>query len=411
MRLADWLARLEHLDPTRMALGLERVTAVLPRLELPAPPLTITVAGTNGKGTVTHMLAAALARMGQSVGLYTSPHLVKFNERIVVNGEPVSDEVLVDALARVEAARGSTALTYFEFATLAALAVFQQAGVTARVLEVGLGGRLDAVNAVEPDAAVLTNVALDHQRWLGDTLADIGREKAAIFRAGKPAVIGMPEPPAVVSEYAAAVGAERLAACVDYRWQRCGDAWQWQCGDTVRTGLPLLDQAQTQNASAALATLAALGLLEALSDTQLAEIVNGRPPGRLELRPGAPTLLLDVCHNEDAVGRLRDWLVHHGGDYGRVSIVFGAMRDKAVENMVALLAPHAERWFAVSAGGQRAWPAEALARAMAPVTGRPVLAAGTPWQGLRAALAQQGSADLVIAAGSFPVVGQIRARL
>ncbi|MEM8548771.1 MAG: bifunctional tetrahydrofolate synthase/dihydrofolate synthase, partial [Pseudomonadota bacterium] len=278
-------------------------------------------------------------------------------------------------------------------------------------LEVGLGGRLDAVNAVAPDAAVLTNVALDHQRWLGDTLADIGREKAAIFRAGKPAVIGMPAPPAVVPEYAAAVGARQLAAGVDYTWSRHGDTWQWQCGDTVRAGLPLLDAAQTQNASAVLATLAALDQLEPLTSAQLAEIVVTRPPGRLELRSGAPTILLDVCHNEDAVGRLRDWLVQNGARYRRVSIVFGAMRDKAVGDMVALLTPHAERWFAVSAGGQRALPAEALARAMAPVVGRPVLAAGTPWQGFDAARARQDEADLVIACGSFPVVGQIRARL
>ncbi|MEN7344062.1 MAG: Mur ligase family protein, partial [Pseudomonadota bacterium] len=173
-RLARWLVRLEELDPSKIELGLERTRLVYERLEIPPPALTILVAGTNGKGSVSHFLSCLLSQQSRRVGLYTSPHLHRFNERIAIEGEPVSDRLLVEAFDRIEAVRGQTPLTYFEFTTLAALVCFEHASVDCRVMEIGLGGRLDAVNVLEPDAAVLTNVGLDHQQWLGSSREQIG---------------------------------------------------------------------------------------------------------------------------------------------------------------------------------------------------------------------------------------------
>lgn len=411
LALAHWLAQMQHPDPAHIELGLERLNHVLPRLALRHNPLTFTIAGTNGKGTVSAMLAEGLARAGKRVGLYTSPHLDRFNERIVVDAQPVESLQLVQALERVERARQGVALTYFEYATLAALVSFDDCDVDARVLEVGLGGRLDAVNAVEPDVCVLTNVALDHQRWLGDTLEQIGAEKAAIFRPGKPAICAVAAPPDSVLAAAARCGAKLSLASQAYSWRRDGARhWRWLSGVHSIEGLPWFDAAQSANAAAVLMALKSVDLLASLSQDDIATLVQCRPPGRLESLDASRQILLDVCHNPASVARLADHLQQLPVN-GEITLVFGAMRDKQIGLMLESLVPWVRRWIAVAANGGRAMPADVLAASMSQLSVRPALVGGSPWQGFQRARELTPESGCVVVAGSFPVVGQVRARL
>ena len=404
--LARWLNRIHRLDPARIELGLSRVNAVLPRLELPGDAITITVAGTNGKGTSVYWLDHLLRVQGYRVGRFVSPHLSRFNERIAVGGEPIDDDLLVAAFERVADAQEDTPLTYFEFTTLAALVVFHAAGVEAQVLEVGLGGRLDAVNAVLPDACLLTSVAFDHQRWLGDTLDDIGREKAGIFRASVPAVIATPEVPSSVLQVAEQVGADTWLAGRDFL--RVANGYQ---GRDRQIALPAGEDGVANSLLAAVvAVLESLGLLGRLQAADLAAITDVRAPGRLETFPGAPPTLLDVAHNPHAIERLARRLAARpsaGGD----TLVFGAMRDKPIDEMLALLRPVIARWVAVASDSPRAASVTELASRMAAVTGVPALMGGTPGGGWRAGRALTPRDGRVVVAGSFPVVGAVRCRL
>ncbi|MEM1440255.1 MAG: folylpolyglutamate synthase/dihydrofolate synthase family protein [Pseudomonadota bacterium] len=408
--LSRWLARLARLDPGRMVLGLERIADVYARLDAEMEVPTVVVAGTNGKGSCVHLLDALLSAQGIRVGRYTSPHLVDFRERIHVGGAPVSDDALVSALEAVELARAETALSYFEFATLAAFAVFRAEGVGARVLEVGLGGRLDAVNVVATDAALLTNVGLDHQRWLGNTREAIGREKAGVFRGGKPAVIATRDVPDSVLSHAADVGARVLRLGRDFEADASAGAWTWRGVERVIDGLDAhCDAAMRDNASGCLALLEALSLLP---DDAAARgpVATARPPARLEEVAGAPPVLLDVAHNVESVVRLRAWLESEPAEGGN-TLVFGVMRDKPVDAMLAQLAPVTARWIAVAADGGRPLEADLLARHMAQASGLPALIAGSPAAGLREARRLTPEAGRIVIAGSFPVVGAVRARL
>ncbi|MEL6868596.1 MAG: folylpolyglutamate synthase/dihydrofolate synthase family protein [Pseudomonadota bacterium] len=410
--LAGWLARLEQLDPSKIDLGLERVTAVLPRLALGDRPLTLTVAGTNGKGTCVTMLDALLRGAGRSVGRYTSPHLWRFNERIAVDGVAVDDATLVEAFDVIERARGATHLTYFEFTTLAALLIFAQQDVDVQVLEIGLGGRLDAVNAIEPDGCLLTNVALDHQRWLGSTTEAIGAEKAAIFRTRRPAVVAAPQPPQSVLDTAARLGADFRLAQRDFHAQMSGnETWEWQGREQRLVGLPFVDSAQLANAAGVFALLESVGVLVTLDETACRDAACLRPPGRLERVSGAPDSLLDVCHNEASVARLAEYLSATPAPAGGRTLVFGAMRDKAIAQMLAPLATLVTRWIAVSATGARAQTADAVAADMARISAAPALVAGSPWQGMQQARRLTPQDGQIVVAGSFPVVGAIRSRL
>lgn len=412
-RLVHWLARLEQLDPSKIDLGLERVAHVLPRLALRQPRLSLTVAGTNGKGTSAQMLSSLLRAGGMTVGRYTSPHLLHFNERIAVNDVPVSDAALVDAFDQIDALRDGVHLTYFEFTTLAALVIFAEAQLDAQVLEVGLGGRLDAVNAVEPDGCLLTNVAFDHQRWLGDTLELIGAEKAAVFRRDTPAVIATSAPPASVLNTAQQCGANVLARDRHFHVEIARDAcnWSWQGASRRIERLPWLDRAQAANAAGVLSLLEAVGRLDHVDDDVCRAAVMTRPAGRLECIDTTPPAVLDVCHNADSVARLARWLAARSVSGDKRTIVFGAMRDKAIEHMLAPLAEHASRWIAVSAPGKRAMPADALAAQISATAQRAVIAGGSPWQGMQYARRITPVDGEIIVAGSFPVVGAIRSRL
>ncbi|MEO0576476.1 MAG: Mur ligase family protein [Pseudomonadota bacterium] len=412
-RLAHWLARLEQLDPSKIELGLERVTQVLPRLDLKQPRLTLTIAGTNGKGTCAQMLSHLLVANGLRVGRYTSPHLQHFNERVAIDDVAADDDALVAAFERIDAARGHVHLTYFEFTTLAALVIFATRQVDVQVLEVGLGGRLDAVNAVEPDGCLLTNIALDHQRWLGDTLELIGAEKAAVFRRETPAIVATPAPPESVLATARGVGANLLVRDKHFRANVSGDgaSWRWQGVARAIDGLPWMDAAQTANAAGVLTLLEAVGQLSGLDDATCRAAAVFRPAGRIERIASSPAIVLDVCHNEDSVMRLAQWLEHSAVLPQSRTIVFGAMRDKAIAEMLAPLAPYATRWVAVAAPGGRAMPSDALAQQISAMSGAAALAAGSPWQGMQHARRVTPEAGEIIVAGSFPVVGAIRSRL
>ena len=367
--LADWLAWQETLHPSAIDLGLERVRAVAQRLGLEQlPGRTITIAGTNGKGSVATLVAALLQACGLGVGLYTSPHLLRYNERIVINGQPVTDAALCRAFAAIDAARGATSLTYFEFGTLAAAYLFAEARLDVQVLEVGLGGRLDAVNLWDADVAVITSVDLDHQQWLGNTREAIGREKAGILRPGRPVVLGEAQPPHSVLAQAQHCGAGPVyRADQDFALEH--GQWRWQ---TRRRELPLSDAggtrdrvlpvaplapngitacagmagrvvtAREQNTATALAVLEVLGLWPQFSDA-LQQALAQRPVGRLQCLGEQPQWLLDVAHNPQAVAELARWLAAYPVT-GPTVAVFGVFADKDLAGILAAIQAHIDVW-------------------------------------------------------------------
>jgi len=347
--LAQWLAFIEACHPREIELGLERVTDVHAALDLPPPPCVITVAGTNGKGSVIAFLEAILMAAGYRVGAYTSPHLLSFNERIRINAAAVDDAALCRAFARVDEARGATRLTYFEFATLAALVLFAEALPDVVLLEVGLGGRLDAVNVVDPDLAVLTPIDLDHAEWLGEEREVIGREKAGILRPGRPAVSVDPQPPASVVAAAAVLEAPLWLPGRDYDYAVDAHGWRWSTTGRVRTTLPrpgLFGRHQYANAAAAL--MALHGLSEQLpvgQDAVRRGLLEVQLPGRFEVHPGEIEHILDVAHNPHGARALAAALASRPSD-GRTLAVVGMLEDKAIEATLAELVDSVAQWFA-----------------------------------------------------------------
>ncbi|MDE3011290.1 MAG: bifunctional tetrahydrofolate synthase/dihydrofolate synthase, partial [Pseudomonadota bacterium] len=315
--LAGWLAYLEHLHSKPIDLGLERVRAVLERLPARRPVPVITVGGTNGKGSTTAFLEAILVAAGYRTGCYTSPHLLRYNERIRIDRRPASDADIVASFEAVECVRGDTPLTYFEFGTLAALHHFDQAQVDVLVLEVGLGGRLDAVNVVEPDCAVVTSVALDHMEFLGPDRESIAREKAGIFRAGRPAVFGEADVPASLAAHATDIGALLHVAGREFSHRSGGSQWHFQGPRGQQYSLPypaLRGAYQLDNACCALTALALLQDRLPVAQQHVREgLVGVTLPGRLQVLPGRPAVILDVAHNPHAAAALARSLERMGG--------------------------------------------------------------------------------------------------
>ncbi|MEY2772141.1 MAG: bifunctional tetrahydrofolate synthase/dihydrofolate synthase, partial [Pseudomonadota bacterium] len=361
--LQDWLDHAERLHPQQIELGLDRVRAVHDRMGLKLDMPIITVAGTNGKGSTCAMLEAILLEAGWRTGVYSSPHLVHFEERCRVRGEIARAEDLAESMARVEAARGEVSLTYFEFTTLAILDTFSRQSLDALVLEVGLGGRLDAVNIIDPDVAVITCIDLDHMAMLGPDRESIGREKAGIMRAGRPVVVSDPMPPQSVIDAAEALGADLWRLGRDFNFQ--GDKLQWAWAGRGRrySGMayPALRGAnQLVNAAGALAALTALR--ERLPISAQA-VRNGLAmvhlPGRFEILPGEPLLVLDVAHNPHSVAALAENLDAMG--YSPCThAVFGAMADKDLGPMFARIAPLIDRWYFTDLDIGRAATGQAL---------------------------------------------------
>ncbi len=408
-RLARWLATISQLDPARIELGLERTQAVFSRLSLPSITPTYVVAGTNGKGSVVRLIDRALGLQGYRVGRYTSPHLVHFRERIAVDDEPLQDDAIADAFDAVEQAREDTPLTYFEFTTLAALWAFSAERCTARVLEVGLGGRLDAVNVVDPDVAVVTNIGLDHQQWLGDTREQIGFEKAGVFRPARPAVIGDRRPPISLPAHADKIGSVVRMRGVHFDLECKDTKIIWHGTDRRVAAIPgytpehLLD-----NVATALAALEVADRLDIDETSVAAWIEESQAPARQEQCEAlGRTWLLDVAHNTESVEALAARLSSHLP----VTIIIGVMRDKPVADMLRVLAPYASRWIAVGAHAPRAMTSAELAARISSVTGKPALVAGSPVAGLRAAIRVTQPDEQIVVVGSFPVVGAVRAAL
>jgi len=415
--LQQWLDWQETLHPKAIDLGLERVAAVADALQLRTQvPTTITVAGTNGKGTVATVVAALLRALGFRVGLYTSPHLLRYNERVSVDGEPVSDEDLCRAFAAADVARGPHSLTYFEFGTLAAVWLFRESGVDFQVLEVGLGGRLDAVNVWDPDVAVITSVDLDHQAWLGNDRERIGWEKAGILRPGRPAVLGDAGPPASVLREARRLDVPLARLGQDFMFDAsvAGGRWSWAGSSRdLRLDPDLtaaLSGARGQNAATALAVLHLLRLEDRLSGEVLQIGLGATPPGRLQRIPGAPEWLLDVAHNPQSARELADWLARHPVQ-GPVVAIVAVMADKERGPMFAALDPEIDVWVPVPIPSQRALAANELARELGALPGSQVILADDPGAAMDLAVEQAGPSGRVVVFGSFVTVQAILERL
>ncbi len=409
--LSDWLPWLETLSPREIVLGLERVHEVLDRLELARPALVVTVAGTNGKGSSATMLEALLRSGGSRTGCYTSPHISRYNERIRIDAQPASDEEIVKALALVEEVRGDVPLTFFEFGTLAALVTFDAANADAWVLEVGLGGRLDAVNAIEPHASLITNVSLDHCAWLGDSIEAIATEKAGIMRASRPVIFGSPDLPAAIPAAAARVGAELIVAGRDFRFKEGGgnsERWSWQGQRLTLSGLKvpaLPGRMQLQNASAVLAVLEALEMDHLLTSEIVSDALSRLSlQGRFQVIHRKCRWILDVAHNPGAAIVLAELLATHAGD-GKTTAVVGMLADKDIEAVIAPLCGLVDNWICVTVAGSRAESAHRLGKKIANVCRKPCLIAESTGEALETAQTMSSSGDTVLVTGSFYLVG------
>lgn len=405
--LQEWLAYIERLRGQEIKLGLERVQAVyarLPRLSCPV----ITVGGTNGKGSTTALLEAFYHADGYRVGAYFSPHLIYYNERVRLLGEQVSDELLCDAFAKVEAARGDVALTYFEFGTLAALTLFAEAHLDVVILEVGLGGRLDAVNVVDPDVAVVVSVGTDHKEWLGADREAIGREKAGIFRAGRPAVIGF-DVSESVPVCARQLGCQMKVAGQDFRYVARTDDWRYEDKKGARD-LPypaLRGQYQLGNAACALAALDALparpvsagAIRRGLRDVSLA--------ARFQTLPGSgPCVILDVAHNAEAAQVLAATLMERSVA-GRTFAVVGMLRDKPIAETLSALLASFDGWFLASLEDARGADSVLLQSVLAGLGKTADGLYADPIGAYEAARKVAGPADRIVVFGSFKTVGAI----
>ncbi|MGY6519043.1 MAG: bifunctional tetrahydrofolate synthase/dihydrofolate synthase [Lysobacteraceae bacterium] len=406
--LADWLAWIEGRHPAGIELGLERVARVARAMRLGRPARrVITVGGTNGKGSTSRFIEAIAAAAGYRVGVYSSPHLLDYNERVRVDGRDSTDARLVEAFQAVERARGDVPLTYFEFGTLAALHVFARSGLDLAVLEVGLGGRLDAVNIVDPDVSVITSVALDHQDWLGADREAIGREKAGIMRGGRPVVLGEVDPPASVLRHAYALGAFAIRAGSDYLVESVPGGWRWrEPGFVVDLPAPALDApVQRFNAAAAIAALRS-ARLRIPRAAMVEGVAQARLPGRLQRvpRPGGGELVLDVGHNPAAAAELARWL--SGCPRRRCVVVLGMLADKDVAGVAAALAPDVDHWWlaGLDAESPRGLSASALGDRLGLPASSGRSQARDVGRALAGALAGTGPEDLVLVTGSFHTV-------
>jgi len=418
--LPDWLALLEsrHAE-THIDMGLDRVRAVKERLNLAFACPVIMVAGTNGKGSTCAMLEAMLLQSGYRTGLYIKPHFLDFNERARINGEMASDEALVSSFDVVETARGDIDLTYFEFTTLAIMQLLSTSEIDVAILEVGLGGRLDAVNVIDADVSIVTSIDIDHKDYLGDTREEIGFEKAGIFRPGRPAICSDPQPPQSLIKHAEEIGADLWLLGRDFNYQ--GDKQQWAFAGRAQRrnslAYPALRGAnQLLNAAAALAALEALrlrlpvGAQEVRAGLALVEL-----PGRFQVLAGRPTTVLDVAHNPHAAAALAQNLANMG--YHRFTYaVFGIMQDKDIDAVIAHMAPYVDHWCVAALPSPRSADPDQLAARIAakkPEGARPdefsVTTFADPGTAFEDAASRAGQDDRIVVFGSFYTVAGVMA--
>lgn len=410
--LEGWLEYISAQHSQVIDMGLDRVRQVYERLDLDRGRLgrVITVGGTNGKGSTVATLDAVLRSQGLRVGTYTSPHLLRYNERVRLDGVDLDDQSLCDSFARVEQARGKTPLTYFEFGTLAALDAFARAGVDITILEVGLGGRLDAVNIVDPDMALITSVDIDHVDWLGSDRETIGREKAGILRSGIPFICGDPVPPQSVREQAWVLGCSGYWRNVDFSVQddaEGGGRWSWtgksqKHRKLQRKGLPPLSVPRDNVA----ASMQALALLDLLPDERrLGEILaDVSVPGRFYQISQTPMVILDVGHNPHAARYLAGRLRQSGG---RWRAVYSGLVDKDITQVLSELAGTVSCWYSAALNCERAASQEVLAGSFAKAGIQEVRWAATIADAFRQAVAEAEADDRVLVFGSFYTVAAI----
>ena len=362
--LDQWLRWQESLHFTAIELGLERCRCVANNMGMLRPAHTvISVAGTNGKGSSVTMLDEILRRAGYRVGRYTSPHLLHYNERICINGEPVSDEELCESFDRVDRARGDISLTYFEFGTLAALDLFRQAQIDIAILEVGLGGRLDAVNILDADIALICTIDLDHQQWLGGTREKIGREKAGIFRNKAPAICSDPNPPQSIIDCAQALGTPIHISDRDFSYKIEPDRWHWQSANSRYADLPRPMQYcdfQLQNAAGVLMVLEKIHEAYPVNMDAIREgLTRFRLHGRMQFIPGEVQKILDVAHNRQSAGILLQNL-NTIPCHGKTHLLVGMLKDKDHQYFLEQLSQIADSWTMVSINQERGCEASEL---------------------------------------------------
>jgi len=411
--LAEWLEYIERIHPKSIQLGLDRAAKVREAMDLSSQAAIFTVAGTNGKGSTCAMLEAVLLAAGYRVALYTSPHLLHYNERIRIGGAFASDSELCAAFESVEAARGHTTLTYFEFGTLAAWQIFAKKPLDAVILEVGLGGRLDAVNVFDCDCAILTGVAIDHTDYLGDTREAIGAEKAGIFRKGRPAIVADLDPPRSVLAHANRVGADLRLIGRDFGYQAERKQWAFWGPGGRRAGLAYPSLRGARQLANACTALAALDALRASFPVAMQDIRNGLAqvelPGRFQVLPGRPAVILDVAHNPQAAAVLAENLGDMGF-YERTYAVFGILRDKDVPGVCRAVKERISAWFVTDLSMPRGADAGALAEALsgAGVAGE-VPRFKSPREAYAAARKRAGENDRIVVFGSFHTVADVMA--
>lgn len=409
--LDAWLAQLERLHPSTIDLGLDRVRRAKDALGLvPDFPL-IVVGGTNGKGSTCAYLATILDAAGYKTGLYTSPHLLRYNERVRVAGREASDAELIAAFERVDAARGDVSLTYFEFGTLGAMARFIDAGIDVAVLEVGLGGRLDAVNVFDADVAVVTSVDLDHMDYLGDNREKIGFEKAGIYRTGRPAVCVDPVPPLSLLEHARRIGADLRCVDRDFSAQREDDRWTYRSLATCWADLPLPAMAgacQLRNASGALAALDAIQDRLPVDEAAIRRgLAATRVPGRFQHIAQAPAVILDVAHNPEAARALAA-ILHDQPVGGRTLAVVGMLADKDAAGVFAALRDEIDAWWTCTPASPRARDAKALAAELRGQVGEvPIHVQPDVARALTEARSAAREDDRILVFGSFYTVAAV----
>jgi dihydrofolate synthase / folylpolyglutamate synthase len=420
--LENWLKYIASVHPREIDLGLERIHRVARRLKLAKPAaVVITVAGTNGKGSCVATLEAVLQQAGYKTGAYTSPHIQYFNERIRVAAAPVADQDIVAALAEIDRCREDESLSYFEFATLAALLIFKQAGVDVALLEVGLGGRLDAVNIIDPDVALITNISIDHEDWLGKGVENIGAEKAGILRANTAAVFGDTSPPASIVGKAKELGARLYVQGTDFRFSKAvaEESWQWFGVDGANSAVHFaaleLPRLALANVSAALQALILLPLQFTEAD------INGalkglQLAGRFEIRRdrrSAKTVIFDVAHNQAAAALLAENLAlyrQQNPAIVQLAVVIAVLADKDIEAMVTALESCTDIWYIAQVDEARGMAVEEVAqRIKNSNNGLRLQQFGTVGEAYRAACEQTAGNDLIVVTGSFFTVAAVRA--
>ncbi len=408
--LEDWLSWQENLHTKAIDLGLERVAHVYQSLNPErVKPVTIIVGGTNGKGSCIAFLESIYRTAGFRVGTYTSPHILKYNERIKVAGEPVADQKICEAFERIEAARKDVSLSYFEFGTLAALDIFWRSNLDIQLLEVGLGGRLDAVNIIDADVAIVTTICIDHTDWLGETRDAIGKEKSGIFRIDVPAIIGDPEPPASLIDSASKIKAKVFAVGKEFSYQKTETAWHWLLNDKIIFAeLPkpaLIGEQQYRNASTAIMAVELLQEKLSVKAPCIAQgLMNAHLMGRFQLINSEIPVLLDVGHNPQAVRMLAAGLEAYFPKQ-RIHAIFAMMKDKDIGGVVKIMQPYISNWYIAPLGHSRIAEQSVVAEVLKKQKIKNLAYGFTDFtETFNAALANARQGDLILVFGSFFLV-------